>query len=344
MTEYFVDRHRPIARFLEGYFQRSDFRVFQLAGDASSRRYFRVVVEDQSYVLMVWEPFTDDDNYPFLSVLNHFQKHRISVPKIFAKSAEHGLILLEDLGDLTLERKFWENQNQEFALPYYQQALEELYKINFVPKPSDAHCTAFSTAFTKDIFLWEFNYSMKHFVKGYCGITVSEKVDSELRRLFEKICDRLLMQKQVVCHRDYHSRNIMIHLGLVKIIDFQDARLGPIQYDLVSLLKDSYVPLSTENQERLLQEYYGRLEREQKDFCTKDEFFTNYQVQTIQRCFKVCGSFTSFLNLRNDTRYIKDLKATVEKVEDALAMFPEYEVFYNFLLDHGLFERNYEVP
>ena len=104
------------------------FEVFPLAGDASSRRYFRVHLALQSWVLMVWEPFEDNEKYPFLSVLNHFERNQIAVPNVVAKSPAEGLMLLEDLGDLTLERKFWENQSHESAFEYYKLSIDELIK------------------------------------------------------------------------------------------------------------------------------------------------------------------------------------------------------------------------
>src|SRR5882757_10017273 len=95
--------------FVKGALNSSDIKIYQLAGDASARKYYRVVQDNQSYVLMQWEPFKDNDDYPFLSVLSHFQKYKVQVPTVIAKSPDEGLVLLEDLGDLTLERKFWEN-------------------------------------------------------------------------------------------------------------------------------------------------------------------------------------------------------------------------------------------
>src|SRR5688572_21391228 len=93
-----------IMNFLSSALSSKDFEVIQLAGDASSRRYFRIVHNDQSNVLRVWEPFKDDGNYPFLNVLEHFHNHGVNVPTVVAKAPNLGVVLLEDLGDLTLER------------------------------------------------------------------------------------------------------------------------------------------------------------------------------------------------------------------------------------------------
>ncbi len=93
--------------FLEKNFGSDDFEVVSLAGDASTRRYYRVVFADKSWVLMAWEPFKDAESFPFLNVLKHFEKHQVHVPEVIGFSPADGLVLLEDLGDLTLERKFW---------------------------------------------------------------------------------------------------------------------------------------------------------------------------------------------------------------------------------------------
>lgn len=101
-----------ILKFIGKQIGTSDFEAFQLAGDASSRKYYRIVFESQSRVLMSWEPFQDPDNYPFLNVQKHFARVDVRVPKVESYSTELGVVLLEDLGDLTLERKFWENQTK----------------------------------------------------------------------------------------------------------------------------------------------------------------------------------------------------------------------------------------
>ena len=118
-----------ILQFIGREIGTKDFETFQLAGDASSRKYYRIVFDTQSRVLMSWEPFQDPDNYPFLNVQRHFARVDVRVPKVEALAPELGVVLLEDLGDLTLERKFWENQNQAHALPFYFQAVDEIVKI-----------------------------------------------------------------------------------------------------------------------------------------------------------------------------------------------------------------------
>ncbi|MEZ0392478.1 MAG: aminoglycoside phosphotransferase family protein [Pseudobdellovibrionaceae bacterium] len=329
-------------KFLETHLQSADFQVYQLAGDASNRRYYRVVHNNQSLVLMRWEPF-DPENYPFLSVLNHFAKHKIHVPEVIGMDEKLGLVLLEDLGDLTLERKFWESQNQEASLSFYKQAIDEIIKIHFHATADKSPCTAFQIQFDVEKFLWEMKYGQDNLLSGVCKFQFSEKSNAELTKVFTDICERLHKEPKFIAHRDYHSRNLMIKFNEMRVIDFQDARLGPIQYDLVSLLRDSYVNLNEQMSGLLLDDYLSKA----KSFLPKDfsraHFDRIYELQTIQRCFKACGSFSSFFNLRNDTRYLKYISHTLRRVIKSLNEFPEYKVFSDILIDSGAIERKYEA-
>jgi N-acetylmuramate 1-kinase len=331
-------------QFLHACLGQSDHDVIPLAGDASSRRYYRIVVGEQSYVLMVWEPFIDDGNYPFLNVRDHFEKHGVQVPKVIAKAPKLGVILLEDLGDLTLERKFWENQNQAIALPYYKQAIDELLKIHYAASKDDsANCIAFRIAFNTEKLLWEMNYGRDHFLFKMCKIKLSDAARAELDRVLLDICTYLDQVDKVICHRDYHSRNIMLKHGKTKIIDFQDARMGTIQYDLVSLVHDSYVNMSADMQSQILDYYLARAKELTGKTISRDEFYEVFRIQMIQRCFKACGSFASFFNMREDTRYLKYIAPTIEKVAKIVDQYPNFKPFSKVIRDNGLLQKDYLV-
>lgn len=321
------------------------FEVIPLAGDASSRRYYRIVHDGQTLVLMVWEPFVDDGHYPFLNVLSHFQKHKVQVPEVIAKAPHLGLVLLEDLGDLTLERKFWENQNQSLALPYYKQAIDELIKIHYPASlDSKSDCVAFKVSFNTEKLLWEMNYGFEHLIQKFCQVQLSDKATSDVKEIFLDICRTLDAEEKLICHRDYHSRNVMLKLNRARVIDFQDARMGTAQYDLVSLLHDSYVDLNDNTRSEILEYYFSRAKEYRKGPWDRNHFFSIFRIQMIQRCFKACGSFASFFNMREDKRYLKYLKPTVIKVATTLEQYPQYSTFLNVIRDHGLLEFNYMNP
>ncbi|HEY8271222.1 MAG TPA: phosphotransferase [Pseudobdellovibrionaceae bacterium] len=331
-----------IQSFLKNSLKSDDLKVYSLAGDASNRRYYRVIHNHQSWVLMRWDPF-DPENYPFLSVLQHFAKAGVHVPKVVFMSPKDGLVLLEDLGDLTLERKFLESQSQEISLDFYKMAINEIVKIHHQATATPGNCTALDIQFDTEKFLWEMNYGKDNLISGILKFQWTDSSTKEIQSIFNDICTKLDREPKKIAHRDYHSRNLMIKLDEMKVIDFQDARLGPIQYDLVSLFKDSYVNMNDEMTKTLM-EYYLTSSKEflPKDF-SRAHFDEIYELQSIQRCFKACGSFASFYNLRNDKRYLKYLSGTLRKVIKSLTEFPEYKPFADILIDSGALERKYEL-
>ena len=331
-----------IQDFLEETLGTEEVKIYSLAGDASSRRYFRVVKGQNSWVLMKWEPY-DPKDYPFISVLNHFKKNNVQVPEVVKQSPTWGLVLLEDLGDLTLERKFWENQYQASSLDFYKMAIDELIKIHGEATEDRSDCAAFKIQFDTEKFLWELNYGKDNLLTGILNFHLSEKAGAELDKVFLDICQKLHQEPKRIAHRDYHARNLMIKLDQMRVIDFQDARLGPIQYDLVSLLKDSYVNLSSETSEALLDYYLERAKPFLPSHFSRHQFDCVYELQTIQRCFKACGSFASFYHQRGDRRYLKYLNETLTRVLKSLTLFPEYRVFVDVLIDSGALIQKYDL-
>jgi N-acetylmuramate 1-kinase len=330
-----------INQFLSQHFGRNGFEVFQLAGDASARKYFRIAFEEQTYVLMSWEPF-DQAQYPFLSVQKYFAAIGVRVPKVLKVADTLGLILLEDLGDLTLERKFWENQNHDSALPFYEQSIDEILKIHFSVSPTAAECSAHKIQFDTAKFNWEFNYTKEHLFSGLAKVEWSKAKTETYDQFAMSISQRLDSLPKWICHRDYHSRNLMIKLNKVYVIDFQDARRGPIQYDLVSLLRDSYVNLSEELVDSLLHSFWNQAKKHMNADTSLELFMRDFEVQTLQRCLKACGSFASFWNQRQDQRYLKYINPTLKRVEKTIQSFPEYKNFYSLMTDAGLFQATFE--
>lgn len=340
MSELEIKLEPTALNFLEKNTKNSDYTVYQLAGDASARKYYRVIDGDKTYVLMQWEPF-DETTYPFTSVQKHFKLAGVHVPEVIDVSGKDGVLLLEDLGDLTLERKFWEASKPENSWNFYQQALDEIIKIHVNATDLPGKTTAKEIEFDVAKYTWELNYAKTNLIEGVLQYNLTSAMRTELDVIFKDIAEKLYKEPKVICHRDYHSRNLMIKLNKMFVIDFQDARLGPIQYDLVSLLKDSYVDISDGYAEKMLNYYFENTKFVGTNENSKEKFFHIYELQSVQRCFKACGSFSSFLMTRNDHRYLKYLQPTLKRVGKALNHFPEYKVLSDILIDSGAYEKNY---
>jgi aminoglycoside/choline kinase family phosphotransferase len=152
-----------------------------------------------------------------------------------------------------------------------------------------------------------------------------------------EICTILAAQPTVLAHRDFHSRNIMVSGDRVVMIDFQDARMGPAQYDLVSLLKDSYYQLEERQITSLLHYYIVRYEAISGKSLNADEFIRNFDLMAIQRNFKAIGSFASFNNRRGNATYLKYIGNTFENIRRTLLRYPHYSQLREVLFHYYYF-------
>jgi aminoglycoside/choline kinase family phosphotransferase len=320
IANFSVTHSKVFDDFIKKHLKIENFSVVPLTGDASTRKYYRVTLKNQSWILMEWEPFQNPAQFPFISIQNYWAEHNIQVPEIIAYNAELGLFLLEDLGDLTLERKFGEFSNQENILPFYKATLDQLITLHrLILQPhKDSDCTAFQIAFDTEKFSWELNYTFKNLFQILCPQKLTEQQEAQLQAEFTEIAQTLAGLPQVICHRDFHSRNVMIKAEKIVLIDFQDARKGPPQYDLVSLVHDSYVTLTEQSQNALIDYYLKNFPEVLKMFESREDFMHYFTLQTLQRCFKACGTFAAILNQRGDRRYLKHLPHTLAKVRAAL--------------------------
>lgn len=302
----------------------------QLPGDASTRRYYRVQSGSQgSFILMKMESFADQGNdLPFLAVQHYLQAIQIPVPKVFQVDPERGLILLEDLGDETLLRSLKKVTEGTQELLYYQQAVDLLclFQENFfrsidAQQPLLGSLAGFHLAFDFEKLFWEVNHTIEHLFHFYLKRSITSTQHSFLKKGFEQVCDFLSKRPRVLAHRDYHSRNIMRVLPRWVMIDFQDARMGPFSYDLVSLLKDSYYVLPERHVTSLVQFYWERMSTRYPD--SFDLFCKEFDWMILQRNFKAIGSFASFYQRRQDASYLKFIGNTFHNIYQVLMKYPD---------------------
>lgn len=321
-----IPRMTEFQSFIQEGLGNKDISIEPIAGDVSLRKYYRVHDKDKSWVLMEWDPVEDLENFPFLSIQKYLQQNNIHVPDVHHIDATKGLFLLEDLGDLTLERKFWEIYNPTNIAPYYRDAIDQICHVHrLVASESDkSSCTAYQIEFDQEKFVWEMNYTKKNLLEGLCQMQLTSEVAQSLEAEFNEISRRLIELPQVICHRDYHSRNLMLKKEKMYLIDFQDARLGPPQYDLVSLFHDSYVKTGIKTVHAYTDYYLQQMPDVLKEFSGREEFVHFFQLQTIQRCFKACGTFSYVYLKRDDHRYLRYLPRTIKKVRKALSDFNDF--------------------
>jgi aminoglycoside/choline kinase family phosphotransferase len=299
---------------LDTYLDRSGLKrrslaVVPLTGDASDRKYFRVLLrEAPSLVLALHpEPFTFDE-LPFVKVAELFNEMPVPVPAIIDHADNLGVLVLQDLGDVTLQAYLGAVQACEHVRLYRQAvAFIEILQRRGAELASRDY-PPYRMAFDVEKLLWELDFFTKHFVENFRGVTIAPADRDALQQEWQWMAEELASEPRVLCHRDYHSRNLMLSGGEMYIIDFQDARLGPDTYDLVSLLRDSYVDLPDEAVDELISHFLA-LKREGASGAVapgwESEFRPRFELMGLQRTLKALGTFAYQTVARSNPVYLQ---------------------------------------
>jgi aminoglycoside/choline kinase family phosphotransferase len=281
--------------------------VIPLTGDASTRRYFRVIpAEGPSLVLALHEGPIEVATLPFINVARLFERMGLPVPAVVGHSDSLGILALQDLGDVTLQAHLGAGTLTEHASLYRQAvAFVDVLQRRGQELASPEHAP-YQVAFDVEKLTWELDYFVKHFLEGYRGVILSPAERTALAGECASIVEELAAEPRVLCHRDYHSRNLMLHEGQLYIIDFQDARLGPDTYDLASLLRDSYVDISDRELDELVA-YFAAL----RGIADASEFRRRFDLMAVQRNLKALGTFGYQTITRQNPVYIQYIPRTL---------------------------------
>src|SRR5882672_2091015 len=300
-------------------------KVVPLTGDASDRRYFRVLLPDEpAQVLAVHPGRIDFAALPFVNVSRLLSEMPVPVPRILGHDNRLGIIALQDLGDVTLQAHLGAASPAQHAALYRQAVTlidtlqrrgTELASPDYVP---------YNIAFDVDKLTWELQFFIKHFLEAYRGAQISSAARDALAAEFASIAGELASEARVLCHRDYHSRNLMLRDGSLYIIDFQDARLGPDTYDLVSLLRDSYVDFTEPQVESLIAFFLSLRDGRLPSSSDPEEFRRRFDLMALQRNLKALGSFGFQTTTRGNPVYIQYIPRTLSYVRANLAKYPRF--------------------
>jgi aminoglycoside/choline kinase family phosphotransferase len=306
-------------------------RVVPLTGDASDRRYFRVLVPDSpSIVLSLYAaPFTFD-TLSFVNVARLLEKMPVPIPTIIGHADDIGVLALEDLGDVTLQAHLGAETPAEHAAMYRQAVALIASLQRRGAELADPAYIPYGIAFDVEKLTWELDFFTKHFIEAYRGVVIAPDARAELRREFAVLIAELAAEPRVLCHRDYHSRNLMLHDERLYIIDFQDARMGPDTYDLVSLLRDSYVDLPEQTVDELIA-YFLALKGQTG---SETEFRRRFDLMALQRNLKALGTFGYQTTARRNSVYIQYIPRTLRYVRSNLEHLPRFARLRELLAAH----------
>ena len=294
--------------------------IKQLHGDASTRRYWRIDTKVGSWIISDQPPFSENDD--FLNIAGYLSSHKIPIPKVIKAFPEDGIIILQDLGDALLYHHAKEAPSKSYDL--YEGAVDTVVKLQ-ISIPGDPSCVAYQRAFDEAKWLWELEHTEKYFFTHLLQTPLSPSDQALLRDGFKIISAKIQLSPMVFCHRDFHSRNLLLHQGKLFVIDFQDARLGPPLYDLVSLLRDCYVQLPKDIEQRLIRRYQQFVKWPNFDFEEQ------YLWTAIQRHLKACGTFAYQYIERGNRFYLPFIPPTWKMILEESTSLPELQVFSKLL-------------
>jgi aminoglycoside/choline kinase family phosphotransferase len=290
------------------------------SSDASFRRYFRVTHPTGQYIVMDAPP--DKENIkPFISIATLFKKSGINVPTIYQKNLAQGFLILEDFGS----NCFLDQLTEKNALDLYLSAFNSLHTLQTRISASECHLPTYD----KSLLSRELEIFYQWFLNQFLSVSIPDNIKNSLNQI---LISSALEQPQVCVHRDFHSRNLMV---LTKnspgIIDFQDALIGPITYDLVSLLRDCYITWPEQKILEWMTIYFQTLTDSGLINTDLKTFTRWFDFMGLQRHLKAIGIF-SRLHLRdNKSSYLADIPRTMDYVSNICNHYPELTEFNQFL-------------
>jgi len=274
------------------------FKINEASVDASFRKYYRVKMPDNSMILMDAPPDKESIS-EFLIIGREMLNKKINVPKVFYENEKLGFILMEDFGNKTFLDEYLSCRSKNL----YIKAIDNIINMQLLLKINNL------VQYSEKKLYDEICLFNQWYLGKYKKINLNSKEIADLEIIFKKVITENISQNQFFVHRDYHSRNLMVlpnnNLG---ILDFQDAVMGPMTYDLVSLLKDAYIELEEEDALDLVINFWEKAV--EKNLLQKgdfSDFFMQYELMGVQRHLKVLGIFSRLSIRDHKNNYLEDI-------------------------------------
>ena len=295
------------------------------SADASFRRYFRIAESDKTFIVMDAPP-EKEDCQPFVTIAKLLLEYGLNVPQVLLQDLDQGFLLLSDLGNTVFLSKLNNNTVDDM----YASAMQSILQMQNNPVPD-------LPIYDETLLRNEMNLFPEWYLEKQLKITVSEKQKKVLEQTFDVLIKNALEQPQVFVHRDFHSRNLMVNEKNPKapgVIDFQDAVIGAVTYDLVSLLKDCYIDWPREKIESWVKCFHteagslGILNN-----VSFAEFLRWFDLMGLQRHIKVAGIFSRLKHRDGKTGYLKDIPRTMDYIIDVTKRYPEFKPLQSLLTE-----------
>ena len=296
------------------YFNDPNLKIIKLKGDGSGRHYYRIEENSGVSLAIIMQVFEQDkvllqrQSYPWTNINSYLHQNAINVPEIFFIDKNSGIICMQDLGSIHLFDHV-QNKPTGEVISAYKRAIDIINEFHsFQVDQTQVWCKrAFDAAKLKT----ELDKFYEHYLTGTVGVKFTDRQISMWRAETKDLCEYLASFSKYFTHRDFHSRNILVHEGRLSVIDFQDAMIGSPSYDLISLVYDPYVNLPKLIRDPLI------------DYCVsisknhvQHEILTSMKATGLQRLLKILGTYGFFENSLNLKGFIKYCEPTLEFLLD----------------------------
>lgn len=309
-------------------------KIEKLTGDASTRQYFRVFANDKTLIASIYQEPFEENTHPFCDVTNLFLRGNLLVPRIVAVSGRFAIMLMEDLGDTRLQDWLETVSTNEYK-EAYKEAISLIIEIQkLTPQAYEQNSISSRLAFDEAKLMWELDFFYQHYFNSYLQVKLSNEQEIMLKEELQIIAKELSSRPRVLCHRDFHSRNLMLYQNKQYIIDHQDARMGPESYDIASLLRDPYVKLS----EEMILELYQFFVEEKVSLGVSpkwvDEMKEEFELMTVQRIVKAIGTYAYQTAVVKNNVYEPYIPRAITTVQAAIKKLGRFSVLSNMLRDY----------
>lgn len=268
----------------------------------SGRTILRIKPEDHPVFIGIHYTLDRSDNANFIPVAQFLDSAGLNIPEVLYDNIARHVAIVEDLGDedlTSLKGEPWEERE-----PYYRSAFDQLDKLLYVRPPKDFDL---QPSFDEEMYQWEQDYFIEHFVETHLGKDASELKDDPILAGLRK---RLGATSPHMVHRDFQSQNLMLKDGECYVIDFQGLRMGRQEYDLASLLYDPYMEHTSEDRAKMLKLWEEITDEEPIEPILKD--------CAAQRLMQVLGAFANLGHNQNKEWYLEQIPAAVDALKEVI--------------------------
>jgi N-acetylmuramate 1-kinase len=319
-------RQEALLAWLQGKCGLSISSLQNMPHDASFRRYFRLHTKDQSYVVMDAPP-AQEQCLSFVAIAKLLREHRLEAPEVFAADLQQGFLLLSDLGEQTYLQALTTAKAHPLSVDHlYTQALDVLLQFHHIDTADQQLALP---AFNREMMWREWEWHQQWFLGEWLNLNPEQTVlAEEMHTIIESACS----QPQIFMHRDYHSANLMVLSGqAVGLLDFQDAHIGPLTYDLVSLLRDCYIDWPSVQIEALVHAYWRQLQTKKLlSDVALSLFLQWFDLMGMQRHLKALFTFARKAVRDQQPHYLRHIPRTLNYVLKTSAAYPQCAALHDY--------------